>query len=184
MVPSELAWFRERMNEQRGPFESDWFQIVELVLVGIGVALLIASGSLRNVEIFDRTECVAGNFAEYDPDETGRMTVICPAVEGPAGAEPITIFTSRENPGETYTNRVHTLLLILAGIALVGAVALPAGCWLDWHRKCRRGDVVVVPPHPPAWRSDPTARHLYRFWTGTAWADYVSEGGRPTLDPM
>jgi hypothetical protein len=36
----------------------------------------------------------------------------------------------------------------------------------------------------PSWQGDPTGRHEYRWWTGSAWADQVSDGGTTGHDPI
>ena len=36
----------------------------------------------------------------------------------------------------------------------------------------------------PAWESDPTTRHQYRWWDGEKWTDYVADDGVQTLDPL
>ena len=36
----------------------------------------------------------------------------------------------------------------------------------------------------PAWESDPTTRHEYRWWDGERWTDYVADNGVQTLDPL
>jgi|tagenome__1003787_1003787.scaffolds.fasta_scaffold20928395_6 hypothetical protein len=36
----------------------------------------------------------------------------------------------------------------------------------------------------PSWQGDPTGRHEYRWWTGNAWADQVSDGGTTGSDPI
>ncbi|MYH95027.1 MAG: RDD family protein [Acidimicrobiia bacterium] len=36
----------------------------------------------------------------------------------------------------------------------------------------------------PAWESDPTTRHEYRWWDGERWADYVADNGVQSLDPL
>ncbi|HEX6425750.1 MAG TPA: septum formation family protein [Acidimicrobiales bacterium] len=37
---------------------------------------------------------------------------------------------------------------------------------------------------PPGWNPDPTGRHEYRYWDGTAWTDDVSDGGVAATDPL
>ena len=36
----------------------------------------------------------------------------------------------------------------------------------------------------PAWESDPTTRHEYRWWDGDKWTDYVADDGVQSLDPL
>ena len=36
----------------------------------------------------------------------------------------------------------------------------------------------------PAWESDPTTRHEYRWWDGEKWTEYVADDGVQTLDPL
>ncbi|MXZ86279.1 MAG: RDD family protein [Acidimicrobiia bacterium] len=36
----------------------------------------------------------------------------------------------------------------------------------------------------PAWESDPTTRHEYRWWDGERWTDYVADNGVQSLDPL
>ncbi len=36
----------------------------------------------------------------------------------------------------------------------------------------------------PAWESDPTTRHEYRWWDGERWTDYVADDGVQSLDPL
>lgn len=36
----------------------------------------------------------------------------------------------------------------------------------------------------PAWESDPTTRHEYRWWDGDMWTDYVADDGVQTMDPL
>jgi len=35
---------------------------------------------------------------------------------------------------------------------------------------------------PGEWRSDPTGRHEYRYWDGSAWTANVSDLGKPSVD--
>ena len=42
----------------------------------------------------------------------------------------------------------------------------------------------LPPPPPPAWHPDPTGRHQYRYWDGTAWTHHVSDNGVATTDPV
>jgi hypothetical protein len=39
------------------------------------------------------------------------------------------------------------------------------------------------PQIPPRWAADPTGRHQYRYWDGTAWTDQVSDNGAVSVDP-
>lgn len=40
-------------------------------------------------------------------------------------------------------------------------------------------------PLPEAmWATDPAGRHQYRWWTGTAWSEYVSDNGLESEDPL
>jgi hypothetical protein len=32
------------------------------------------------------------------------------------------------------------------------------------------------------WATDPAARHQYRWWSGTAWTEHVSDGGATSID--
>lgn len=36
----------------------------------------------------------------------------------------------------------------------------------------------------PAWESDPTTRHQYRWWDGDQWTGYVADNGVQTMDPL
>lgn len=36
---------------------------------------------------------------------------------------------------------------------------------------------------PAGWYADPTGRHTYRYWDGTAWSNQVSDGGTTGVDP-
>ena len=36
----------------------------------------------------------------------------------------------------------------------------------------------------PAWESDPTTRHEYRWWDGESWTEYVADDGVQSLDPL
>lgn len=36
----------------------------------------------------------------------------------------------------------------------------------------------------PAWESDPTTRHEYRWWDGEKWTEYVADDGVQALDPL
>ena len=36
----------------------------------------------------------------------------------------------------------------------------------------------------PAWESDPTTRHEYRWWDGEKWTEYVADDGVQSLDPL
>jgi hypothetical protein len=47
--------------------------------------------------------------------------------------------------------------------------------------------VPLVPPPPgtpQGWQADPTGRHELRWWTGSAYAANVSDGGRTSLDAI
>jgi hypothetical protein len=37
---------------------------------------------------------------------------------------------------------------------------------------------------PAGWQPDPTGRHQYRYWDGSAFTDNVSDGGATSVDPM
>lgn len=38
---------------------------------------------------------------------------------------------------------------------------------------------------PPAdWYEDPSGRHQFRYWDGTAWTDHVSDSGQQSADPL
>ena len=37
--------------------------------------------------------------------------------------------------------------------------------------------------NPPRWATDPTGRHEYRYWSGEAWTDHVSDSGIVSTDP-
>lgn len=43
---------------------------------------------------------------------------------------------------------------------------------------------MTNPPPPPAWHPDPTGRHQYRYWDGSAWTDHVSDNGGTAVDPV
>lgn len=36
----------------------------------------------------------------------------------------------------------------------------------------------------PGWQPDPSGRHEYRYWDGTAWTDDVSDAGATSVDPL
>lgn len=36
----------------------------------------------------------------------------------------------------------------------------------------------------PAWESDPTTRHEYRWWDGEEWTEHVADDGVQSLDPL
>ena len=36
----------------------------------------------------------------------------------------------------------------------------------------------------PAWESDPTTRHEYRWWDGDKWTEHVADNGVQSLDPL
>jgi Protein of unknown function (DUF2510) len=36
----------------------------------------------------------------------------------------------------------------------------------------------------PGWQPDPSGRHEYRYWDGSAWTDDVSDAGATSLDPL
>lgn len=38
-------------------------------------------------------------------------------------------------------------------------------------------------PAPAAWHPDPLGRHELRYWSGSAWTQYVSDDGVQSLDP-
>ena len=38
--------------------------------------------------------------------------------------------------------------------------------------------------HPANWYPDPTTRHEYRYYDGTAWTDHVSDQGVAGTDPL
>jgi Protein of unknown function (DUF2510) len=37
---------------------------------------------------------------------------------------------------------------------------------------------------PAAWCPDPAGRHDYRWWDGSRWTEYASDGGRRLKDPL
>ena len=37
---------------------------------------------------------------------------------------------------------------------------------------------------PPSWWADPTGRHQHRYWDGHQWTDWVSDGGRQSMDAI
>lgn len=36
----------------------------------------------------------------------------------------------------------------------------------------------------PDWYADPTGRHQYRYWDGTAWTENVADSGQTSSDPV
>ena len=36
----------------------------------------------------------------------------------------------------------------------------------------------------PAWESDPTTRHQYRWWDGEKWTEHVADDGVQSVDPL
>jgi hypothetical protein len=40
------------------------------------------------------------------------------------------------------------------------------------------------PPPKPMWAADPSGRHQWRYWNGTAWSDYVGDHGQESQDPL
>ena len=36
----------------------------------------------------------------------------------------------------------------------------------------------------PGWFPDPMGRHEYRWWTGSAWGEHVSDRGLTVIDPV
>lgn len=43
---------------------------------------------------------------------------------------------------------------------------------------------VTAANQPAGWRADPTGRHEYRYWSGSAWTTHVSDEGRRSVDPL
>jgi hypothetical protein len=47
-----------------------------------------------------------------------------------------------------------------------------------------------VPPASPSaaapagWYADPAGRHEQRYWDGAQWTQHVTDGGRPSTDPV
>jgi hypothetical protein len=39
-------------------------------------------------------------------------------------------------------------------------------------------------PQGPGWQSDPTLRHQFRYWNGSAWTAQVTTNGVPSTDPV
>jgi hypothetical protein len=37
---------------------------------------------------------------------------------------------------------------------------------------------------PSGWYADPSGRHTYRYWGGSAWSNQVSDGGTAGVDPI
>ena len=47
------------------------------------------------------------------------------------------------------------------------------------------GSVFSLPPAPavePHWAPDPTRRHQFRYWNGTAWTEHVGDHGVQSTD--
>ena len=45
---------------------------------------------------------------------------------------------------------------------------------------------VILPPpvSPPGWYPDPVRKHEFRYWSGAAWTEHVSDQGRMAIDPI
>lgn len=43
---------------------------------------------------------------------------------------------------------------------------------------------VSAANQPAGWRADPTGRHQYRYWSGSAWTKHVSDEGTRSVDPL
>lgn len=62
--------------------------------------------------------------------------------------------------------------------------------WHVWQAVARRGAntqgvVSVGGLAPSGWYADPTGRHVYRYWSGSMWTEYVSPGNGVRLtDPL
>jgi hypothetical protein len=37
---------------------------------------------------------------------------------------------------------------------------------------------------PAGWYADPAGRHEQRYWDGAQWTQHVTDGGRPSTDPV
>jgi Protein of unknown function (DUF2510) len=49
----------------------------------------------------------------------------------------------------------------------------------------REAETLPAPAAPAGWYADPTGRHVYRYWTGNTWTEYVSPGdGTRFIDPL
>jgi hypothetical protein len=65
-------------------------------------------------------------------------------------------------------------------IPVATASAIGVRAWL-------RNFWIRLPPAlaPPGWYSDPIGRHVYRYWDGSMWTEYVSPGnGVRFTDPL
>lgn len=40
------------------------------------------------------------------------------------------------------------------------------------------------PAQAPAWLTDPTGRHEFRYWNGSGWTEDVSDSGNRSIDPI
>ena len=85
----------------------------------------------------------------------------------------------------------HPKHAIALGAAVAAAAAVAGASTADVAASAS----VVTAPEPPAsrlevapaeagWIADPTGRHEYRYWDGSAWTDNVSDGGVSAVDPM
>jgi hypothetical protein len=41
-----------------------------------------------------------------------------------------------------------------------------------------------TPTPPPMWAADPSGRHQFRYWDGTAWTESVADNGAESKDPL
>ncbi len=91
----------------------------------------------------------------------------------------------------TYDSRCIVVVESIDGQTLILAVAmLPAAlrghlaAILDERNRALTSAIPPPPPgsDPPAWRSDPTARHQVRWWDGQWWTEHVADNGVTAVD--
>jgi uncharacterized protein DUF2510 len=79
----------------------------------------------------------------------------------------------------TYSNAAHAAeggtYVVAWGPGVLGVVLLLVGL-----SRLRRGTTAVQ----AQWHHDPTGRHEYRYWDGTAWTDQVTDAKQQTTDPV
>ena len=84
---------------------------------------------------------------------------------------------------DTDSGTVPGIVLTLIGLALA-AGALYWDRLRDANATGATGVVAASPAGEAGWHPDPTGRHEYRYWDGTAWTAHVTTQGAAQVDPF
>ena len=124
--------------------------------------------------------------ADVTPADLSRVLLV-----GGSSRIPIVAEMVSAELGRPVAIDAHPKHAIALGAAVAAAAAVAGASTADMAATAS----VVTAPEPPAsrldvapaeagWIADPTGRHEYRYWDGSAWTDNVSDGGVTSVDPI